>query len=155
MNRRDGRSKRPGNPTSRFTYVFPLLLLLLTRSQQNPLQSIEDQLLAGAHKGYPVTNFNLPATIRCYRVFDPSTCSRKRELPKPTGSDNFRITYEWTSRMLSAAANTLVTLKSRVKVEIICTDLFSELQLMRNGEDHHRPKEFPRSFLRVWMSNIP
>jgi len=119
------------------------------------MQSEEDQLMTGAHRGYPVTVFNVPATIRCLRGFDPSTCSSNRDLPKPTGSDDFRVTYDWTSRMLSAAADTLVTLKGSVKVEMICTELFSELQSMRNGEDHHRPREFPRSFLRVWMSNIP
>ena len=57
--------------------------------------------------------------------------------------------------MLGAAAETLVVLKGGVKVEFICAELFSELQSMRNGEDRYRPKEFPRSFLRVWMSNIP
>ena len=57
--------------------------------------------------------------------------------------------------MLNAATETLIGLKGRVKVELICAELFSELQLMGNGEDHHRPKEFPRSFLRVWTSNIP
>jgi len=57
--------------------------------------------------------------------------------------------------MFSAAAGTLVMLKGSVKVEMMCTELFSELQSMRSGEDHHRPKEFPRSFLRVWTSNIP
>ena len=71
------------------------------------------------------------------------------------GSDNIRITYDWISRMLGAATETLATLKGCVKVEFICAELFSELQSMRNGEDRYRPKEFPRSFLRVWMSNIP
>lgn len=51
--------------------------------------------------------------------------------------------------MLSAAADTLIALKGRVKVEMICTELFSELQSMRNAQDYHRPKEFSRSFLRI------
>ena len=76
-------------------------------------------------------------------------------LGEPTGPNNFQTTYDWTSRMLDAAVNSLVALKGKVKVEAVCAELFSELQLMRNGEDHHRPKEFPRSFLRIWMSNIP
>ena len=57
--------------------------------------------------------------------------------------------------MLSAAADTLIALKGRVKVEMICTELFSELQSMRNAQDYHRPKEFSRSFLRIWLSSIP
>lgn len=89
------------------------------------------------------------------RQFDPSKCSGNEDLGKLAGPDDLQITYDWTSRMLNAAADSLVVLKGRVKVELICTELFYELQSMRNGEDHHRPKEFPRSFLRVWISNIP
>ena len=73
----------------------------------------------------------------------------------PAGFDHLEATYDWTSKMLSAGVEVLVALKGRVKIELICADLFSELQLMRSGEDRHRPKEFPRSFLRVWLSNIP
>lgn len=57
--------------------------------------------------------------------------------------------------MASTAAEALIALKGGIKIELACAELFSELQSMRNGEDHHRPKDFPRSFLRVWMSNIP
>ena len=93
--------------------------------------------------------------IRTLRGFDPSNPSGEGNVEKTGGSDNIQITYDWISRMLGAAVETLVVLKGSVKVEFICAELFSQLQSMRNGEDHHRPKEFPRSFLRIWMSNIP
>jgi len=118
-------------------------------------QSEGDQLLPGDRKGYPTTSFNLPAVVRAIRQFNPTKCSIDGSMSKSARSDTLQVSYDWTSRMLGAAAEVLVTLKGRVKVELACTELFSELQLMRNGEDHHRPKEFPRSFLRVWMSNIP
>ena len=118
-------------------------------------QSEGDQLLGGDRKGYPTTSFNLPTAIRSLRLFNPSKCSIDGGMGTSVRSDTFQSTYDWTSRMLGAAADTLVALKDSIKVEFICTEMFSELQLMRNGEDHHRPKEFPRSFLRVWVSNIP
>jgi len=89
------------------------------------------------------------------RQFDLSKCSASGDPGKLAGPDNFQVTYDWVSGMVSAAADALVALKGKVKVEMICNELFSELQSMRNEQDHHRPKEFPRSFLRVWMSSIP
>jgi hypothetical protein len=118
-------------------------------------QCKEDRLLPGNRKGYPAVNYNVVTTVRQIRDFDPLTCSHDGNAGSLRSADNAHITYNWTSRMLSVAAETLVALKGRVKVELICAELFSELQLMRNGEDHHRPKDFPRSFLRVWTSNIP
>lgn len=118
-------------------------------------QDVGDQLLPGDRKGYPTTSFNFPAAVRPLRQFNPSKCSIDGSMRRPVKSDTLQVTYDWTSRMLDAAAEVLVALKGSVKVELACTELFSELQLMRNGEDYHRPKDFPRSFLRVWMSNIP
>jgi hypothetical protein len=115
-------------------------------------QSEGDQRIVGARKGYPTTGFNMPTAINYLRRFDPSG---NGNVGTPDSSDNIHITYDWTSRVLSAAAEALIALKGSVKVEFICAELFSELRSMRSGEDHHRPKEFPRSFLRVWMSNIP
>ena len=106
------------------------------------------------HTGYPVTSFSLPTAVRNLRSFDPSRCSATG-LGKPAGPDNLQITYDWISRVLNAAADSLVALKDRVKVEIICAELYSELQTIRNEQDHHRPKEFPHSFLRLWLSSIP
>jgi len=119
------------------------------------LQSEGDQVQSGDHKGYPTTSFSLPTAVRNVRQFNPSKCSTDGGVDRSVGSDTFQTTYDWASKILGAAAESLVALKGSVKVEFLCAELFSELQLMRNGEDHHRPKEFPRSFLRVWMSNIP
>jgi len=77
------------------------------------------------------------------------------DLEKATGPKDLLATYDWASRMFNAAAQAIIALKGRVKVELGVADLFSELQLMQSGEDHHRPQEFPRSFLRVWLSNLP
>lgn len=109
----------------------------------------------GAHEGYPPTSFDLTVTARRLRQFDLASYPTGGNAGKPASSNTVQVTYDWTSSMLNAAAEALAALKGSVKVEFICAELFSELQLMRNGEDHHRPKEFPRSFLRVWMTNIP
>ncbi|KAF9653241.1 hypothetical protein BDM02DRAFT_3125707 [Thelephora ganbajun] len=119
------------------------------------LHSEEDQLNDGAHKGYPHTGFNLTGAIKNLRQFDPSRCSDSVDIDGPARSGNLKVTYDWTSRMLSATSEALVALKGIVKVEFICAELFSKLQSMRSGEDRHRPRDFPRSFLRVWTSNIP
>ena len=119
------------------------------------LQSEADQNMPKPHKGYPVTSFSLPTAVHNLQQFDPSKCSADGRPSKLTRPDNFQTTYDWISRVLNAAADTLVALKDKVKVEMICAELFSELQSMRNERDYYRPKEFPRSFLRVWMSSIP
>ncbi|KAF9526017.1 hypothetical protein CPB83DRAFT_896481 [Crepidotus variabilis] len=46
-------------------------------------------------------------------------------------------------------------LKSRLKVEILCGEINSELSKMRLGTDKTRPPDFPRKFMRMWVSNIP
>jgi ribosome biogenesis protein Tsr3 len=81
--------------------------------------------MPGPHTGYPVTSFSLTTALLHLRQFDPSNCSAGRKLTKPAGPDNFQITYDWISRVLNAAADSLVVLKDKVKVEVICAELFS------------------------------
>ncbi|KAJ7498066.1 hypothetical protein B0H11DRAFT_1998531 [Mycena galericulata] len=49
----------------------------------------------------------------------------------------------------------LVSLKSKVKLEFLCGELTQELSKMRLGGDHTRPADFPRSYKRAHLSNVP
>ncbi|KAF9526018.1 hypothetical protein CPB83DRAFT_908722 [Crepidotus variabilis] len=46
-------------------------------------------------------------------------------------------------------------MKNRLKVEIICGEVNSELLKMKLGTDSTRPEKFPRQFTRMWVSNVP
>ena len=43
----------------------------------------------------------------------------------------------------------------KVTLEMVCGGLPEELGKMRNNRDSCRPKEFPRSYMRMWLSNVP
>ena len=49
----------------------------------------------------------------------------------------------------------LRSLRGRIKLEIIQGDLVHELAKMRLGGDSSRPADFPRQYMRMWLSNVP
>ena len=53
-----------------------------------------------------------------------------------------------------AVADALTTLSKRVRVEVIQGSMNVELAKIQAGVSA-RPPEFPRTFLRMWLSNVP
>ncbi|KAF7790664.1 hypothetical protein EIP86_001620 [Pleurotus ostreatoroseus] len=54
-----------------------------------------------------------------------------------------------------AVADALKALDSRVKLEILNGPLNNEMSKIRLKGDSSRPAEFPKSFVRMWLTNIP
>lgn len=54
-----------------------------------------------------------------------------------------------------AVLDGLKTFAGRIKLEILHGDLSRELMKIRLPEDRSRPAAFPRSYTRMWLSNVP
>ncbi|KAI0366581.1 hypothetical protein BV20DRAFT_1124210 [Pilatotrama ljubarskyi] len=65
------------------------------------------------------------------------------------------LTWDISSKFFEEVAAALRGLRGRVVVELICGGLSEELAKMRFGGDVTRPKEFPRKYTRMWLSNVP
>lgn len=46
-------------------------------------------------------------------------------------------------------------LDQKIQLEIVCGELHQELSKMRICGDKTRPTQFPRSYTRAWLSNVP
>ncbi|KAJ6507320.1 hypothetical protein C8R47DRAFT_1100924 [Mycena vitilis] len=57
--------------------------------------------------------------------------------------------------LFDKVSEALTSLKSQVKLEVLCGELTQELSKMRLGGDHTRPADFPRSYQRGHLSNVP
>ncbi|KAF8876861.1 hypothetical protein BD779DRAFT_1677610 [Infundibulicybe gibba] len=73
---------------------------------------------------------------------------------KPKGESR-PLAFDHVSGFFQAAANALTTLNGRVTLEFICGDFIQELSKMKFNGDLSRPRHFPRSFTRIYLSNIP
>ncbi|TCD63146.1 hypothetical protein EIP91_005905 [Steccherinum ochraceum] len=67
------------------------------------------------------------------------------------GSPSFAI----VNTFFDHVADGLKALEGRITLEILQGDLMHELAKMRMGTDHSRPSRFPRSYTRMWLSNVP
>ncbi len=52
-------------------------------------------------------------------------------------------------------AAALKALADRITLEVLCGGLSEELYKMHVKADTARPKEFPRKYTRMWLSNVP
>ncbi|KAJ7483291.1 hypothetical protein FB451DRAFT_1234002 [Mycena latifolia] len=57
--------------------------------------------------------------------------------------------------LFDKVAEAMKSLKNQVKLELLCGELMQELTKMRFGGDRTRPAEFPRTFKRAHLSNVP
>ena len=66
-----------------------------------------------------------------------------------------RRAYAASATLFEDVAEALKALEGQVRLEVICGGVLEELQKMQVKADTARPAEFPRTFTRVWMSNVP
>ena len=71
------------------------------------------------------------------------------------GSETTRTMCESVSAFFKAAAQALRILGSHVKLEILHGSLNEEMSKMRLKSDASRPSEFPKEYIRMWLSNVP
>lgn len=66
-------------------------------------------------------------------------------------SPSFSITWVFFGAVLEA----LKDMKDHIQLEVLRGELNQELLKMRTSGDQHRPAHFPRTFTRMWLSNVP
>lgn len=65
------------------------------------------------------------------------------------------LAWQTCATFFKEVADALLALRSHITLEIIVGGLSEELAKMRFGGDVTRPKEFPRKYTRMWLSNVP
>ena len=63
--------------------------------------------------------------------------------------------FDTMSRFFNAVARTLKALGDHVRLEIQYGDLNEQMARMSLVDNLHRPPEFPNSYVRMWLSNVP
>ncbi|KIJ65506.1 hypothetical protein HYDPIDRAFT_130715 [Hydnomerulius pinastri MD-312] len=63
--------------------------------------------------------------------------------------------FQHISSFFDGVVEALKILKDCVKLEFHKGEMTQELSKMRFDSDHTRPTEFPRTFTRAWLSNVP
>lgn len=63
--------------------------------------------------------------------------------------------YTITCAFFDAVSDGLKILKDHIQLEILCGELNLEVLKMRTSGDQHRPAHFPKTFTRMWLSNVP
>lgn len=66
-----------------------------------------------------------------------------------------KSSFDICSIFFAEVAAALKALDSKITIEVLCGGLPEELSKMKFKCDSHRPANFPRSFDRMWMSNVP
>lgn len=63
--------------------------------------------------------------------------------------------YSHVSAFFDGVVEALKVMKKHIKIELLCGELIQEMSKMRFCGDESRPADFPRSFTRAWLSNVP
>lgn len=63
--------------------------------------------------------------------------------------------YTVTWAFFDAVLDSLKVLKDHIQLEVLRGELSQEVLKMRTSGDQHRPAHFPKTFTRMWLSNVP
>ncbi|KAF9529063.1 hypothetical protein CPB83DRAFT_893776 [Crepidotus variabilis] len=75
------------------------------------------------------------------------------ELVLPLGANSFGIQAEFFRHVVEAIR--YLYTESKVHIELVCSDAISGLGKLVAGDLDPRPDTFPKSFARMWLSNVP
>lgn len=112
---------------------------------------LSDEERSRYESGYPMLKMDFFSCVGQFQLFYDEFDLGKGQ-PK---INEDCASYEYLSRVFSAAGEAIKAMKGRFKVEMLCGELNKELSKMKFRSDFTRPEEFPRNFARVWLSNIP
>ena len=65
------------------------------------------------------------------------------------------LAWSTCNSFFEEVATALEALGSCITIEMVVGGLSEELAKMRYGGDLTRPKEYPRKYTRMWLSNVP
>ncbi|TFK90199.1 hypothetical protein K466DRAFT_543778 [Polyporus arcularius HHB13444] len=102
--------------------------------------------------GYPTLDLDIFDTVNQLGEFVRRDQPEDLRL-RPRGRD--ALAWQTCDAFFREVAAALKTLGSRIRIELICGGLSEELAKMRFNGDLTRPKEFPRKYTRMWLSNVP
>ncbi|TCD64567.1 hypothetical protein EIP91_003894 [Steccherinum ochraceum] len=100
-----------------------------------------------ATQDYPFLDINLFNVIKSFHRFVITVPS--------AAADDEPTSFQVAEQFFGVAADGLAELRSCIKIEFLQGDLFYDLTTMRLDPGSDRPAEFPRSFDRMWLSDIP
>ncbi|TCD64576.1 hypothetical protein EIP91_003904 [Steccherinum ochraceum] len=104
------------------------------------------------HIGYPnMENLNMFGSVSLLSQFNRRmTPASKR---KSINEDHPSLSVG--EIFFDSVVDALKTLQGRMTLEFLQGDLMHELARMRLKADHTRPAHFPRTYMRMWLSNVP
>ncbi|RPD61780.1 hypothetical protein L226DRAFT_506692 [Lentinus tigrinus ALCF2SS1-7] len=111
-------------------------------------RSYEDPEYFAGGDGYPDMMINI------YDVVDQLHRWNVRDRPRTQMALDM-IVWDVCNTFFEEVAGALDTLGTHVTLEFVCGGLFEELAKMRCQGDDARPPQFPRKYLRMWLSNVP
>ncbi len=88
----------------------------------------------------------------CEKFLKSHESTRRRLDAAPTTD---RRMVDTVATFFRAVAEALKVLDSHVKLEILNGSLNDEMSKLRLKGDSSRPEAFPKSFVRMWLSNVP
>ncbi|KAK0243185.1 hypothetical protein EDD85DRAFT_814167 [Armillaria nabsnona] len=98
---------------------------------------------------YPSVEFNAFEMVERISQFNS-----RMGLFKERKMDEDCPAYSVSEIFFDAVVDGLLTLNDHIKIELLQGDISRELMKMAHGIDN-RPPDFPRTFTRMWLSNVP
>lgn len=144
-----------GSLTSPLSSVIQYVLFgnaeLISQLQDSSFSSIR---LFPTGDGYPDLRRDVFETIRILEMF------ARRHEPDAEHSVGVKDGVELFATdvcemFFGEAAAAVKVMKGRITLEFICGGVSEELAKIRFDEESTRPKDFPRTFTRMWLSNVP
>ena len=102
--------------------------------------------------GYPDIKLDMFRTVTYFEQFNRRNTPNAQDLVR---TDQHILASQVCGAFFEKAANALKGLAGHLTVELQCGGLSEELARMQWGADVTRPKEFPRKYTRMWLSNVP
>ncbi|KAI0649816.1 hypothetical protein C8Q79DRAFT_997836 [Trametes meyenii] len=102
--------------------------------------------------GYPDVKLNMFHTVTCMDEFNRRHEPNAKEDPRTIGN---MLAADTSGTFFEEVAAAIKGLDGHLTVEMICGGLSEELAKMRYKADTARPERFPRTYTRMWLSNVP
>ncbi|RDB21926.1 hypothetical protein Hypma_010914 [Hypsizygus marmoreus] len=101
----------------------------------------------GSYPNLKLNPFETPMLLEEY--------NKRLGLGTSRGDNSDSPAYANVLNMFTTIASVLKALNGQIKLEFLLGELTQELGRMNCNADHNRPTAFPRTFNRLWLSNVP
>ncbi len=101
--------------------------------------------------GYPVISVAFFLQLEMFGAYNKYMGLK----PMNTSGKDDGYAYTIMSTFFNAVVVAMKGMSHRVKLEFLLGEHTGEMSKMRYGGDVSRPADFPRSYTRIWLSNVP